>query len=91
MRKPAEWMRNADDRILESMREEGNMTPRAVSREGEVPRVDISRNYAGDRLRVLTKYGLLHRLDRGLYGITDKGIAYLDEELNASELEPVED
>ena len=90
MRQQADWMVPADDRILEVVRNEGNMTPHALSNEGEVSRVDISRKYAGVRCRKLTEYGLLNRLDRGLFGITDEGLAYLDEELDASELEPVE-
>ena len=89
MRKGAEWMSQpADDRILEVIREESNMTPLALSRDGEVPRVDIGRKWAGERCRTLAEYGLLERLDKGLFGITDDGIAYLDEQLDASELEP---
>jgi len=80
-----------DERILETTRKEGNMTPRALSREGDVSRIDISRDYAGDRCRVLTDYGLLERLDRGLYRLTDTGRAYLDEELDASTLDPADD
>jgi hypothetical protein len=92
MRKDAEWMRQpADDRILEVLREEGNMTPRAVSRDGEVPRADVSRDYAGSRLRVLRNYGLVRRLDRGLYQITNQGIRYLDEKLDAATLEPADE
>lgn len=84
-------MRAIDDRILETIREEGNMTPLALSREGVVPRLDIGRKYAGMRCRKLTEYGLLDRIDKGLYGLTDEGVAYLDEELDASELEPLDD
>jgi len=91
MRQDAEWMRNpADDRILEVLEREGNMTPRAVSKEGEIPRVDITRDYAGDRLRTLRRYGLVERVDRGLYRITDDGRAYLDQDLDASTLDPTE-
>ncbi|WP_165874966.1 hypothetical protein [Natrarchaeobius oligotrophus] len=91
MRKPAEWMRSpADDRILELMQDEGNMTPRALSREGDVPRIDISRDYAGDRCRELTRYGLLERLDRGLYRLTDKGEAYLEGGLDVNDLDPLD-
>lgn len=87
MRRHAEWMRHpTDERILETVRKEGNMTPRALSRDGDVPRLDISRDYAGDRCRELTAYGLLERLDRGLYRLTDAGRAYLDEALDANEL-----
>ncbi|UHQ96429.1 hypothetical protein HYG82_23605 (plasmid) [Natrinema halophilum] len=92
MRQPAEWMRlPADDRILELMFDEGNMTPRALSRDGDVPRIDISRDYAGDRCRKLTEYGLLERLDRGLYRLTDIGEAYLEGDLDVDELDPVDD
>lgn len=90
MRKRAEWMTRADDSILESLRDTGNLTPLAASKEGEVARADIGRKWAGVRLRELTKYGLVERIDEGLYGITDKGLSYLDEELDASTLEPAD-
>ncbi|MDS0284704.1 hypothetical protein NDI86_21620 [Halomicroarcula sp. S3CR25-11] len=79
-------MRSVDDRILETIREDGNMTPLALSREGHVERLDIGRKYAGIRARKLVDYGLLTLVDKGLYGITDQGISYLDEELDASTL-----
>jgi len=92
MRKTADWMSpSTDDRILEVIRKEGNMTPLALSREGKEERVDIGRKYAGERCRELAKYGLLYKIEKGLFGITQKGEAYLDEELDASELDPVED
>lgn len=88
MRESADWMSMpTDDRILEAIREYGNLTPLAVSRDGEIPRVDVSRKHAGVRCRELANYGLLYRVDRGLYGITDEGRAYLDELLDASTLE----
>ena len=91
MRKDAEWMSQpADDRILEVIREEGNMTPLALSRDGEVARIDIGRKWAGQRCRTLADYGLLQRVDKGLFGITDKGGKYLDEQLDASDLEPID-
>lgn len=92
MRQHAKWMRSpTDDRILELIQDEGNMTPRALSRDGDIPRIDISKEYAGDRCRKLTEFGLLERLDRGLYRLTDAGEAYLDGDLDANELEPVDD
>lgn len=91
MRKTADWMSPTDDRILEVVRDKGNMTPLALSREGETPRIDIGRKYAGERCRELARYGLLYKLDKGLFGITDEGEAYLNEKLDASELEPCED
>ncbi|MEF8825271.1 MAG: PhiH1 repressor [Halapricum sp.] len=50
-----------------------------------------SRQYASERCSKLAEYGLLKRIYRGLYGITDAGKGYLDENLDASELEPTED
>ncbi|MEZ3117277.1 hypothetical protein RYH80_15280 [Halobaculum sp. MBLA0147] len=91
VRQSADWMKPPDDRILEVFSDEGNLTPVAVSREGRVDRVDISRKYAGERCRELTRYGLLEYVDDGLFRITDQGLAYLDEELDASELEPVDE
>lgn len=91
MRQPADWMVAADDRILETLRDVGNVSPIAVSRDGMVARVDIGRKYASDRLNQLAEYGLVRRIDEGLYGITEDGVRYLDEELDARELEPRED
>lgn len=81
MRRSAEWMTPSDDRILELLREHGNLTPRAVEDFG-----GPTMGHAQDRLPLLTKYGLAERLSRGLYAITDDGRAYLDEDLDASTL-----
>lgn len=87
MRQSADWMSQpADDRILEVIADQGNMTPLALSRDGQQPRIDIGRKWAGQRCRELANYGLLRTIDRGLYGITDEGRAYLAEELDASTL-----
>ncbi|WP_195892541.1 MarR family transcriptional regulator [Halopiger goleimassiliensis] len=86
MRESADWMVPSDDRILELIREHGNLTPKAIEAFGGPVRQHASR-----RCAELAKYGLLERVYRGLYGITDKGEAYLDEELDASELEPIQD
>ncbi|WP_434531066.1 MarR family transcriptional regulator [Haloarcula sp. NS06] len=83
MRKQADWMTPSDDRILELIREYGNLTPSAIAAKG-----DISRQHASQRCGELAKYGLVTRVHRGLYGITDDAVAYLDEELDASTLEP---
>jgi predicted transcriptional regulator len=86
MRQAADWMAPSDDRILELIREYGNLTPKAIDHFG-----GPSRQYASERCAELAKYGLLTRVYRGLYGITDEGCAYLDEELDASTLKPTED
>jgi len=86
MREPADWMKPVDDRILELIREYGNLTPQAIEELG-----GPVANYASTRCSKLAEYGLLDRIARGLYGLTDEGRAYLDEDLDASELEPVDD
>ncbi|WP_237560367.1 MarR family transcriptional regulator [Halolamina rubra] len=86
MRQPAEWMTPADDRILELIRDRGNLTPKAISDFG-----GPTRQYTSERCAKLAKYGLLEKVHHGLFGITDAGEAYLDEELDASELEPADD
>lgn len=85
MRERAEWMTPSDDQILELIRDHGNLTPSAVDHFG-----GPVRQYASERMSVLSKYGLLKQIYRGLYGITDDGRAYLDEELDASTLDPVD-
>ncbi|OIB58038.1 PhiH1 repressor [Natrialba sp. SSL1] len=86
MRQPADWMVPSDDRILELLREEGNLTPQAVEDFG-----GPVAGHASDRLPVLAQYGLVTKISRGLYRITDSGEAYLDEDLDANELESVAD
>jgi len=85
MRQPADWMVPSDDRILELLRAEGNLTPQAVEDFG-----GPVAGHASDRLPLLAKYGLVTKISRGLYRITNKGESYLDEEFDASELKPVE-
>ena len=86
MRPNVEWMVPSDDSILELLREHGNLTPRAVEDLG-----GPTSGHAHDRLPVLKEHGLVDKISRGLYQITEKGEAYLDEELDASELDPSDD
>lgn len=86
VRKSADWMQPVDDRILEIFREHGNLTPAAVEKFG-----GPSSNHSSRRCKQLAKFGLLERIVTGLYTITDDGVAYLDEELDASELDPVDE
>ena len=88
MRQRAGWMKPPDDSLLEALRDEGNLTPLAISKEGNHFRVDISRKYAGVRLRALTRAGLVETVDKGLYRLSEDGRAYLDEEFDASTVSP---
>ena len=86
-RKRGDWMRPVDDPILEHMRDEGNLTPQAVSNLGV-----CTRSHASMRLSALSRAGFVEKVanTQGLYRLTDDGRAYLDEELDAAELDPVE-
>jgi len=86
MRQRADWMVPSDDVILELLRDHGNLTPQAIEDFG-----GPSSGHAHDRLPVLVEYGLVDRISRGLYSITEQGHAYLDEDLNANTLEPTEE
>lgn len=88
VRKDADWMQPVDDRILEIFRERGNLTPAAVEKFG-----GPSSNHASRRCKELARYGMLDRIVTGLYTITEDGCEYLDEDLDATELErtPLED
>ncbi len=85
MRQRARWMSPPDDAILECLRDMGNMTPKAISRDGMVARVDIGRKYAGKRLRDLEEHGFVEYVDDGLFRLTEQGVAYLNEEFDAED------
>jgi len=78
----------SDNPILELLREHGNLTPQAVENLGG-PAASTAQN----RLPELLKHGLVERVadSHGLYRITDRGRAYLNEELTTEDLEPTED
>lgn len=87
MRMAADWMsRPSDDQVLEALREHGALTPKTMGEH-----TGLANNYAGERARKLAEYGLVDRVARGVYVITGDGRAWLDEELDASELEPADD
>lgn len=82
MRQRGEWMVPSDDQILELVAKYGNLTPHAVEDLG-----GPTQDHAGKRCRELVRYGLLERISRGLYGLTDEGAAYLRGDLDADALE----
>ena len=76
-------MTQADDRILETLGDSDLvLSPRVLSAN-----TDYSRHYLSTRLGKLRDAGLVDRVDEGLYRITDRGVAYLEGELDAEELE----
>lgn len=84
MRHPDDWMQlPTDDRILEALHSSGMVLSPAVIGKN----IDRSREEVTRRLSVLVDYGLVIRVERGYYEITELGEQYLEGELDASNLE----
>lgn len=87
MRRPADWMRPMDDRILEALQSCGLvLSPSIIAFNIEKSREAVTR-----RLAELTTHGLVERVERGKYRITDDGEQYLAGTLDVSELEQNEE
>jgi len=95
-------MNEADDAILEYLQEletgmghRISLPPTAVwyNLVEELDVLDRSQNTISRRMNVLSDAELLEKTDekRGYYRITDRGIAYLEGELDTSELEETSD
>lgn len=97
MRPRPPWMSETDDAILEfyeSLAEAGfrvALPPTVVwaNLTKELQIIDRSRNTISNRMRRLTKAELLEVTDekRRYYRITDKGLAYLNDELEYADLQ----
>ncbi|MCD2202729.1 hypothetical protein [Halobacterium sp. KA-6] len=83
MRKSADWMTLWDDRLLEWAEAHDSVSAPDVK---DTEYFKITRPHISRRLRKLADHGLLKELGNGVYVITDEGEAYLEGELNASEL-----
>lgn len=87
MRRRPDWMRPTDDLILETLaKSELVLTPAILAYN-----LDLDRSHVNKRLRSFEEHGLVHKPDRGKYGITERGLEYLDGSLDPNELEDSED
>jgi repressor of nif and glnA expression len=84
MRKSGAWMTIWDDRILEIVREKGSGTAAELVEEKYIR---ISKSSISRRLNILADHKMLDRLGNGVYVITEKGINYLEGELDAEKLD----
>lgn len=89
MRKHADWLTQADERILEFLSERGNFPPSAIRDRLADTGEDLtySTNHLGMRCRALADRGLLENVGGGTYSITDVGEQYLDGEFDAGSLD----
>ena len=88
MRKSADWMTIADERILEFLSENDSGTPSSMAGSEYVR---FSRPHIHERCQKLKRHGLIRFLGNGVYILTDEGQQYLDGDLDAAELEPDEE
>ncbi|OYR58036.1 transcriptional regulator [Halorubrum ezzemoulense] len=83
MREPAPWMQMPiDDRILEALATSGLvLSPSVIAFN-----IDKARSEVNRRLSVLVDHGLVERVKRGYYTITETGEQYLAGDLDPEEL-----
>ena len=86
MRKRADWMSEADERILEILASGLMLGPTTIAKNA-----DLSRQWVSERLSILVAYEFVEQVDDGYYEITDRGQQWLEGEIDASELSPVDD
>ena len=86
MRKRADWMNQADEKILEVLEGGLMLGPTTIAKNG-----DLSRSWVSNRLSILQAYGFVEQVEEGYYQITDRGRRWLEGEVDASELDPIED
>lgn len=76
-----DWMTHTDERILEYLDEQGPTEPDAIADVfGKSP------EYVADRCRELAGRGLL-AASAGSYRLTDRGVAYLADEIGPEKLD----
>ena len=92
MRKHADWLSQADERILEFISDRGNHPPKAIRDKlaEEGVQMDYHVQHVRRECRKLRDHGLLVDVGGGTYSITEKGEAFLEGDLDAGTLEPEE-
>lgn len=82
MRRSADWMVLADDRILEYLKDAE--TEHSATTLHNTDEFDVARSTISKRLNKLADAELVDRLPNGVYRISDAGKAYLDERYDVS-------
>ncbi len=88
MRQPGGWMQlPTDNQILEALATGLELKPSAIAHN-----IGKARTTVQERLPVLVEYGLIEKADEvGYYRITSEGEDYLEGDLDADDLEPVDE
>jgi predicted transcriptional regulator len=83
MRQSGKWMTIWDDRILELIDDRGAGNPSALA---DHDNIRVSAAHVSRRLGTLADHGLLSKVGKGVYVITDDGRAYLSGDVDAEDL-----
>ena len=83
MRPRVDWMTQADERVLEFLREKEIVASPSVI----AANIDYTGEYISRRCNTLADAELIQRVDASNYRITDLGKQYLAGELSADEIE----
>lgn len=88
VRKMADWTTQADERIMEWLRNAGTHPSSAIGHAMNdiCDGIDYSRPHISRRCKKLSEYGLLEKNYQN-YSLTQEGEKYLDGELDASTLD----
>jgi hypothetical protein len=91
VRKRAEWTTQADEVIMEWLRDAGTHSSSAIGHalNGINDGIDYSRPHISRRCKTLSEYGLLEKNYKN-FGLNKQGEKFLDGELDASTLEKTE-
>lgn len=85
-RKSANWMQQADERILEHLAEDSWATPSTIASDSRFEDLQISRNHIYERCEELAQRELIAPVYDDMYEITSWGLAYLRGDLDADNL-----
>jgi len=80
MRKSAFWMKQLDERILETLSRKGWSTPRMIARES---RITCSRGHIRERCEKLRHIEFVDVVHGQMYELTMDGMLYLRGEIDA--------
>jgi len=83
-RKPAKWMTQVDERILEYLHSEGWGAPAVMTRDRAF---HVSEGYISDRCKMLQYVGFAEQITDNMYDITTDGLLYLGGQIDASNRE----
>ena len=83
MRPRVEWMTQADERVLEFLREKNIVASPSVI----AVNIDYTGEYISRRCRKLTDAGLLQRVDASNYRLTELGEQFLKGEIDAVDIQ----